>query len=69
MELEEAVIEDPQESQRTIARSVGISQSSISRILCIKKFHPHRITLVQELKETDDPKRLQFGGGSQFSNN
>ena len=37
-----------------------ISESSISRILCAHKFHPHHITRVQELKETDYLKILQL---------
>ena len=46
--------------ERELARRVGISQSSICRIVKENKFHRYHITLVQELKETDYPKRLNF---------
>ena len=47
-------------SQKFIARQVGISQSSVSKILRANKFHPYHVTLVQDLKEEDFSRRIQF---------
>ena len=61
----EVVREVPQASPRTIARNVEINQSSVSRICDILTCVPINFiptilpTLVQELKETSCPERLQ----------
>jgi hypothetical protein len=43
--------EEPHVGQCEVARSVGISQSSVCRIANENKFHPYHITLVQGLKK------------------
>ncbi|KMQ90923.1 transposable element tc3 transposase, partial [Lasius niger] len=55
-----AVTENPHVSTRDIARDRGISQSSVSRILRKNKFHPYRISLLQELSQHDFNMRIQF---------
>jgi DNA-binding MarR family transcriptional regulator len=41
---------EPYVGQRELARRLGVSQSSVCRIINENKFHPYRITLVQGLK-------------------
>jgi hypothetical protein len=45
---------------QSVAREVGISQTSVCRILKENKFHPYHVQLVQELKETDFERKLDF---------
>lgn len=56
----EAITENPHIGQNTIARNLGISQASVSKIINANKFHPYHIQLVHDLKPTDYPKRLEF---------
>lgn len=51
---------DPTQSIRKISQSSGVSRSSVHRILKTHKFHPFKMTLVQELNEDDPDRRLQF---------
>jgi hypothetical protein len=52
--------EEPHVGQHEVGRRVGISQSSVCRSAKENKFHLYHITLVQELKEADYRKRLNF---------
>jgi predicted transcriptional regulator len=47
----QAAEENPRVSQTVLARQVGISQPSISRILKANKFPPYQVTSAQELTE------------------
>ncbi|KAJ3649512.1 hypothetical protein Zmor_021252 [Zophobas morio] len=47
------VNENPHMGQIAIARQVGISESSVCRILKINQFHPYHLQLVLELRPTD----------------
>jgi hypothetical protein len=55
-----SVAQNRQIGQRSVARELGISQTSVCRILRENKFHPYHVQLVQELKETDFERRLDF---------
>jgi hypothetical protein len=55
-----SVAENPQIDHRSVAREVGISQTSVCCILRENKFHPYHVQLLQELKETDFERRLDF---------
>ncbi|CAH1367841.1 unnamed protein product [Tenebrio molitor] len=46
----QAIKENPHVGQNALAREIGISQSSVSRIILANKFHPYHCTLVQDLK-------------------
>jgi hypothetical protein len=45
-----SVAQNPQIGQRSVAREVGISQTSVCRILRENKFHPYDVQPAQELK-------------------
>ena len=47
-------------SQRGASNAFGISASSVNRIVKSLPLKPYKYKMVQELKETDPPKRLQF---------
>lgn len=49
-----------QQSLREVALDTGNSMTSVWRILKRHKFHPYGVKLVQELKEADFGKRLDF---------
>lgn len=51
---------NPRISIRELADELGISRSSIHRILKNHKYHPFKIHLVQALRPTDYDRRLQF---------
>lgn len=53
-------IEDPHVSQKKIAEVVGISRTSVRRILKQHQYHPYKIQLHQELKDTDFDNRMVF---------
>lgn len=55
-----AVAVNPHISTRQLARSSGISQSSILRILHRHKFHPYHVSLHQELHGDDFQNRVDF---------
>lgn len=55
-----AVQDNPNTSTRQISNDVEISQSSVARILKAHKFHPYKLTILQELLEDDPDRRLQF---------
>lgn len=55
-----AVTENPNTSQENIGDLVGISKRSVGRILKHYHYHPYKIQLHQELKDTDFEKRLRF---------
>ena len=47
-------------SQRGASNALGISVLSVNRIVKSSPLKPYKYKMVQELKETDPPKRLQF---------
>ncbi|KMQ84515.1 hypothetical protein RF55_17618 [Lasius niger] len=55
-----AVEQNPHISTRMIQNEHGITQSTVSRILRLEKFHPYHITLTQQLQAGDYNRRLQF---------
>ena len=56
----ESVLENPHIRQPTIAREIGINQSSVYRMLRANNFYPFHMRLVHELRGTDFPRRLTF---------
>jgi hypothetical protein len=61
MAVSQAVDENPHVGQMELARQIGISKSSVGRILRANKFHPYHLTLVvEQLKPADFPNRIQF---------
>lgn len=50
----------PMSFLRHIARRTGNSKDSVHKILLKHNFHPYSISLVQQLKDTDPQRRLQF---------
>lgn len=51
---------NPSLSSRQAALESGISATSVLRILRKHKFHPYAFSIVQHLKETDFPRRVEF---------
>ncbi|KAJ8895343.1 hypothetical protein PR048_000675 [Dryococelus australis] len=51
---------NPHMGPQGITRFVGISETSVLRILHQRKFHPHHMALHQELYEDDLQQRVQF---------
>ena len=47
-------------SSRGVSAHTGISQSSVIRILHHQGMNPYRISLVQSINQSDNPKRLAF---------
>ncbi|GBP47364.1 hypothetical protein EVAR_38965_1 [Eumeta japonica] len=55
------VHENPTQSIRKHSRALNILRSTLQRILKKdKKFHPYKVHLVQELKDTDATNRISF---------
>lgn len=52
--------EHPNNSQRKAASQLGISRSSLQRLMKSLKFKPYRPRLLQELSEDDFDRRLEF---------
>lgn len=52
--------ESPSISSRQVATENDISQTSVLNVLKANKYHPYKITMVQELTEDDPDRRLQF---------
>lgn len=57
-----SVVEMPQKSTRQLARElpIGISATSVNRILRSEHFHPYHIQLLHELQPEDYERRLAF---------
>jgi len=51
---------NPHTSTRAVAAEMDISHASVIRIAKKNKYHPFKMTLVQHLRLTDGPRRLQF---------
>jgi len=47
-------------STKDIARDRNISQSLVLRIIRKNKYHPYRISILQELSQNDFNMRIQF---------
>jgi hypothetical protein len=64
VEHEEAVLnvfeEDGTRSIRTVAREMGLSKSSVQRLLADNRRHPYHYTRVQHLLPEDYPIRRDF---------
>lgn len=54
------LVENPHSSTRSISREMGISQTSVSRMVRKLKFHPYHMQLLQELTERDFERRMRF---------
>lgn len=59
-EVMQRIVEDPHISVRKIKNEIGVSKSSVHRIIQKNKFHPYHIQLLQEIDETDKLNRRQF---------
>lgn len=58
------------QSLSTISRAIGVSSSTVFRVLHKFKYHPYKVKLVQELNEDDFDRRLEFCESmTQFINN
>src|SRR5215467_11024129 len=55
-----AIALNPHISQRVLARTSGVSRSSIQRIMNNQKYHPYHIVLTQELLRRDFERRITF---------
>lgn len=51
---------NPQQSARRVAQQHNISRWAVNKVLKNHKFHPYKITLVQELSEDDFDRRIEF---------
>jgi hypothetical protein len=64
VEQEEAVLivfaEDDTRSIRTVSREMGLSKSSVQRVLADNRRHPYHYTRVQHLLPEDYPIRREF---------
>jgi hypothetical protein len=64
VEHEEAVLnvfeEDGTRSIRTVSREMGLSKSSVQRVLADNRRHPYHYTRVQHLLPDDYPIRREF---------
>ena len=58
--VKQAVRDNPQTSIRSVSAVVGVSKSSVGRILHKEKFHPFKPSYCQELYDGDEDRRLQF---------
>lgn len=59
--VQQALLKSPRRSAKQHALRLGISNTSVRRILHKDlNFHPYKIQIVQSLKPTDNQKRLQF---------
>lgn len=54
------VIENPQQSIRTLAQKHEVAATAVFREFKKNKFHPYKIKLVHELNEDDPDRRMQF---------
>uniref|UniRef100_V5GPD3 Transposable element Tc3 transposase n=1 Tax=Anoplophora glabripennis TaxID=217634 RepID=V5GPD3_ANOGL len=52
--------ENPQSSLRVVADNLGMSESTLSRLLHRNKYHPYKVHLVQELCDDDFDRRTEF---------
>lgn len=50
----------PTTSQRRVSQQVGVSQSSVNKVLKEEGVKPFKFIRVQQLQNDDQPKRLQF---------
>jgi hypothetical protein len=55
-----SVAQDPHLSIKKHAQAVGISQSSVAKILKQHKFHPYKIQVLQKLNDDDPDRRMEF---------
>lgn len=58
--MRHAIQQSPSRSARRHAQSLGLSNSSVRRILHGLNFHPYKIAIVQELKPQDFVRRRRF---------
>ena len=56
----ESVAEDPSTSVRRRSSQIGVSRSSLHRMLHEEGKFPYKIQLVQELQPNDPEKRLEY---------
>lgn len=54
------IVINPHASVRSIAEEIGISKSSVHRILVDNGHHPYKICLVQDLRPNDYNRRMEF---------
>lgn len=55
-----AVQELPHSSTRDLRRDFDISQTSVCRLLKKEKYHPYKVTLVQQLDYEDFDRRMEY---------
>nr|CAH7718998.1 unnamed protein product [Callosobruchus chinensis] len=58
--VEESVQEDAETSTRRRSTQLGVSRTSVRRILRHLRYFPYKVQLVQQLQPQDDAQRLNF---------
>lgn len=56
----QSFVENPHASTRKVAKQLNISHFSVHSNLQLEKWHPYKMILVQELKENDYARRIDF---------
>jgi hypothetical protein len=55
-----SVAANPNVSVRDVAREVGVSPRSVSRVLHQNQFHPYKVQILHKLNDGDQDRRMQF---------
>lgn len=55
-----AMARSPTKGTRRLSAQMGISQSSVMRILRANKWHPYKLQMLQHLTEDDPDRRVEF---------
>lgn len=60
LEIMQHFVEEPNQSLRKVSSQSDVGFVSVRNVLISNKFHPYKITLVQELFEDDFDRRIEF---------
>lgn len=55
-----SVVEDPHKPTRVVSQEIQVCQRTVCKYLRKEKWHPYKVKLVQELREDDSDRRIQF---------
>jgi hypothetical protein len=61
-DIQRRITASPKKSIRKLSQEAGVKRTSCFRILPSLKLRPYRVTCVQELKEADKKKRVDYCG-------
>jgi hypothetical protein len=61
-DIQRRITASPKKSIRKLSQKAGVKRTSCFRILHSLKLRPNRVTCVQELKEADKKKRMDYCG-------